>query len=94
MYDWKCTCGENNPYKRAICQKCGEWECEQKTKDKLTYTVEKMDNIGEFLKEAFCIDGEVNITFRDINVKNHLCIELNDSERGKFSLVLLTENEI
>ena len=25
-YDWYCSCGERNLYRRATCQKCGKWD--------------------------------------------------------------------
>jgi hypothetical protein len=58
----------------------------------LKTTSQKLEEIKIFYKEAFCIDGEVELRTDLKNFKITGIMELNDSKRGKFFIGCLKEN--
>lgn len=49
--------------------------------------IEMQEKTAKFFKDAFCVDGEARIVFREF--KAGAAIELNDSKRGKFYVAIV-----
>ena len=62
---------------------------------------EHLERTKKFLKEAFCVDGEVTTTGklcivieRDNSNYQGISFTLNDSERGEFKIVMCNPNKM
>ncbi len=52
-------------------------------------TLQKLQVINKFYKDAFCIDGEVKLIYDTEKFEIQAVLELNDSKRGKFYMGIL-----
>lgn len=60
-------------------------------------TTKMQDKIGaikNFLKNAFCVDGSVSQHFVKFDKMVTMLFEMEDSKRGKFGVILLTEEDL
>lgn len=51
-------------------------------------TREKLTEVEAFIKDAFCVDGEVKTVFRDVHLEDHPCFEIKDKKRGQFTVIV------
>jgi len=61
---------------------------------KMEETAKKMIEVLDFVKEAFCIDGEIEVQPAQKYSFEGVCMKLTDSKRGTFYVAIIPENKL